>query len=101
MLKTLAFGNRGENKDAYDLYYVMKHFGRSLADVASRLTPLLATPEARQALEILNRDFRDPDGIGPRRVAEFLAGKPDEAIQADVVGLVVELVAACGGRANP
>ncbi len=95
VLKALAFGNRGENKDAYDLYYVMKNFGGRLSDVASRLKPLLGAPEAQTTLQILNRDFRDPDAVGPRRVAEFLTGGPDEAIQGDVVGLVVELVAAC------
>lgn len=100
VLKALAFGSRGENKDAYDLYYVMKHFGGNLSDVASRLTPLLVAPEAQQALGILNRDFRHPDGVGPRRVAEFLTGRPDDAIQADVVGLVIELVATCGGSAK-
>lgn len=100
VLKALAFGNRGENKDAYDLYYLMKYYGTSVGDVASRLAPLLAATEARQALEILERDFMRPDGLGPRRVADFLLGRPDDEIQADVVGLAIELAAACRGRAK-
>jgi hypothetical protein len=96
VLKALAFRSRGENKDAYDLYYLMKHYGHSLADVGARLTPLLVSPKAREALEILASDFTETDGVGPRRVAEFLGGVPDEALQGDVVGLAVELLAACG-----
>lgn len=96
MLKALAFDSRGENKDAYDLYYVMRHYGESLADVPARLHPLLEATETQRALEILARDFTDVEGVGPRRVAEFLTGGPDNDLQADVVGLVRELLADVG-----
>lgn len=96
VLKALAFDSRGENKDAYDLYYVMKYYGDSLAAVVSRLTPLMQATETQRALEILARDFTDVDGVGTRRVAEFLTGGRDHDLQADVVGLVRELLVACG-----
>ena len=32
------------------------------------------------------------DGLGPRRVAEFLVGRPDDILQADVVGYVGALL---------
>lgn len=95
VLKALAFDKRGENKDAYDLFYVMKYVG-GLADIVARLRSLLDSAEAKQALLILARDFRDRDGVGPKRVAEFLTGGPDDDIQADVVGLVVEILAMVG-----
>ena len=95
VLKALAFDRRGENKDAYDLFYVMKYAG-TLANIGARLRSLLDAPEAMQALRILDRDSRDRSGVGPRRVAEFLTGGPDDDLQGDVVGLVVELVAAVG-----
>jgi len=94
VLKALAFEGRGENKDAYDLFYVLKHFGNEVDEIADRLVPLLDAPEAARALEILARDFADTAGVGPRRVAEFLAGGPDDAMQADTVGLVREFLAA-------
>ena len=96
VLKSLAFRLRGENKDAYDLYYVVRNYGAGIDDVASRLKPLLGDPSANEALRILREDFGDHDGVGPRRVAEFILGIPDDDIQAEVVGFVGELLNRCG-----
>ena len=96
VLKALAFASRGENKDAYDLCYVLRNCGSGPPDVAARLRPLLADPDAVDALDVLRRDFLEHDGVGPRRAAEFLTGTLDDAIQADVVGFVKALLGACG-----
>jgi hypothetical protein len=93
VLKALAFDSRGENKDAYDLFYVLRNFGRGIADVFVRLQPLLDDEDASKALDVLRRDFTDPESVGPRRVAEFITAGPDEDVQADVVGFVQELLA--------
>ena len=53
---------------------------------------VLDEQDTKQALKILQRDFSDPDGIGPRRVAEFLYAGLNEELQADVVGFVRELL---------
>lgn len=95
VLKSLAFGVRGVNKDAYDLYYVIRNYGRGVEDVYKFLAPLLDNPETKRALEILQSDFSDPDKIGPRRVAEFLHRGPNEDLQADVVGFVRDLLSRC------
>ena len=95
VLKALAFLGRGENKDAYDLYYVVRNFGAGVEDVAACLRPLLGDGEAQRALQVLRDDFLDHDGIGPRRVAEFLQGGPDDEIQADAVGFVRALLERC------
>jgi hypothetical protein len=92
ILKSFAFRLRGENKDAYDLYYLVRNFGTGLDDVASRLRPLLDDPSARQAIDYLKRDFQSHDDIGPRRVAEFILGATDDEIQADVVGFIRQLL---------
>lgn len=96
VLKSIAFRLRGENKDAYDLYYVVRNYGSGVDDVASRLEPLLGDPSAQQALDYLREDFQTHDGVGPRRVAEFLSGTPDDVIQADVVGFIGQLIARLG-----
>ncbi len=96
VLKALAFASRGENKDAYDLFYVVRNFGSGPQNVAAHLRPLRADPAAAEAMDVLQRDFLDHDSIGPRRVAEFQTGGPDEAIQADVVGFVRQLFEHCG-----
>ena len=96
VLKALAFGSRGENKDAYDLFYVVRNYGSAVEDIASCLRPLLDDQAGSDAIAILRRDFMDHNGVGPRRVAEFLARGLDDAIQADVVGFVGQLVERCG-----
>ena len=95
VLKALAFDQRGENKDAYDLYFVIRNYGNGVDDVCRCLGPLLKEAETQKALKILNRNFFEPDGVGPSRVARFLYGGPDTALQADVVGFVRELLSRC------
>jgi len=95
VLKALAFELRGENKDAYDLYFVIRNYGSGVDDVYRCLGPLLKEEETQKALEILNRNFSEPDGVGPSRVARFLYGGPDADLQADVVGFVRELLTKC------
>ena len=95
VLKALAFGTRGENKDAYDLYYVIRNYGSGVKDVLKHLNPILLEQETQKALQILRRDFSDPDGVGPRRVAEFLFRASNDEIEADVAGFVRELLRKC------
>ena len=95
VLKALAFRIRGENKDAYDLFYLLRNYGKGVADVAGLLQPLLPDESTQRALAYLREDFLDPEGIGPRRVAEFLYRRPDPETQADTVGFVRALLDAC------
>ena len=95
VLKALAFGSRGENKDAYDLYYVIRNYGSGIGDVLAHLKRIQHDRETRKALQILSRDFSDPDGVGPRRVAQFLYMAPSDELQADVAGFVRELLRKC------
>jgi len=88
VLKALAFKLRGENKDAYDLFYVLRNYGESVTDIVERLAPLKEEPVATEAVEILRSDFTLHDSLGPIRVAEFLTGRSDDSIQADVAGFV-------------
>lgn len=92
VLKALAFDGRGENKDAYDLHYVIRAYGTGVEDVAVRLRPLAAASDTQKALEVLRRDFLDVEAVGPRRVADFVRGAPDTDLQADVVGFVARLL---------
>ncbi|MEI7940850.1 MAG: hypothetical protein WCK27_29600 [Verrucomicrobiota bacterium] len=87
-LKALAFHIRGENKDAYDLFYLLRNFGRGVSDVAGPFRSLLPDPAALMALEHLRMDFLDAEALGPRRVAEFIYGRSDLDLQTDVVEFV-------------
>ena len=104
VLKALAFSLRGENKDAYDLFYVVRNYGSGVQEVADLLRPLLEEPDAEKALAVLRQDFTAHNALGPRRVAQFLTGEPDDAIQADVVGYIDALLQAVpspGWRERP
>ena len=95
VLKALAFDQRGEHKDAYDLYFVIRNYGRGIDDVCRCLSPLLVEVETKKALAILNRDFLEPDGIGPSRVAQFQYGGTNADLQADVASYAKELLSKC------
>jgi hypothetical protein len=95
VLKSIAFRLRGENKDAYDLFYLVRNFGTGVEEIVTRLRPLLSDPSAQRSIEYLQEDFQDHEGIGPRRVAEFITGGPDDTIQADVVGFIGQLLELC------
>jgi hypothetical protein len=92
VMKALAFHIRGENKDAYDLVYVLRNFGDGPGAVAARLTPLAGEPEALEAKRHLSEDFESVGHIGPLRAAEFLHGEPNDAAQADAWGAVRDLL---------
>lgn len=92
VLKALAFNSRGENKDAYDLYYVVRNFGSGIIEVAQHLKPLLNSHPGREALEILRRDFIIPDAVGPTRVARFMFGGKNASTQEDVAGFINRLL---------
>lgn len=92
VLKALAFRKRGENKDAYDLYYHIRNYGSGIEDVAEALKPLLHQKEAKDAIQILKEDFTENDSVGAVRTARFITGDSDETIQADVAGFIHALL---------
>ena len=95
VLKALAFHIRGEKKDAYDLFYLLRNYGGGVADVAAQLRPLIKDVSTKKALAYMREDFQESESIGPRRVAEFLFGRPEVDTQADALGFVRRLLAEC------
>ena len=94
VLKALAFGNRAENKDAYDLFYVWSGVG--VPGVAESLVPLQPDTCIDDALSVIERDFCHHDGLGPIGTARFITQELDENVQADVVGYAQELLRSMG-----
>ena len=94
VLKALAFGSRGQNKDAYDLFYVWRGVGAR--GVAESLVPLMPDTCIDNALSVIERDFCRHDGLGPTATAQFITQEPDENIQADVVGYARALLRSMG-----
>jgi hypothetical protein len=91
VLKALAFDKRGKPKDAYDLFYVIRHHVDGVDQIATQIRGFGERADVKEAIAVLQRDFRLVDSIGPARVAEFL-GTPDPDLQADVAGFVRELL---------
>jgi len=94
VLKAIAFANRGENKDAYDLFYTIRNFGAGPDEVAKRFSSLGSDEYCDRALAILMENFIKIDQVGVRRAAEFLLGEDadTEDLQAEVVGFVSRFV---------
>lgn len=91
-MKALAFRARGENKDAYDLTYVLLHHPVGIKAIGGRLAPLLDDQEAKEAVKYLNEDFDSIESLGPRRFAEFLSGERNEQLQSDAWGAIRDLI---------
>jgi len=85
VLKALAFGDRGEPKDAYDLVYVIRHAEGGADAIADRLVrhAEMQGPIVARALALLARDFDGPDLIGPERAARFTIPQPPDQEELD------------------
>jgi hypothetical protein len=101
-LKSFAFADRAEPKDAYDLVYVLRRWPGGVDDIVDRLAQHAARgPEVvEHALGLLSDDFATPNSLGPRRAAAF-EGDPGEdldAAAADAHGYADDLLRLCHGR---
>jgi len=97
VLKALAFASRGENKDAYDLYYIVRNYGNGPEDVAKRLLSLGEDPKLAEALDIVRRDFLDVRSVGVMRATAFTRGEgiSDDDLQADIAGFLGRFIDHC------
>lgn len=86
VLKAMAFHLRGENKDAYDLFYTLREI-----PVEEIVADFRAFPQEQRtvakALGILRDDFVINDA-GRVQAAEFINGVRDDGIEADVMAFV-------------
>jgi Nucleotidyl transferase AbiEii toxin, Type IV TA system len=98
VLKALAFAQRGEPKDAFDLVYVLRGWN-DMDDIVQRLIGHAAQHGdiVARALTDLARDFQEPTNLGPLRAAGFdtlRASELDDAA-ADAHGYVDDLLRRC------
>jgi hypothetical protein len=105
VLKALAFADRAEPKDAYDLVYVVRRWAPGLDDIVNRLSNHASRhPEiVRRALTALANDFSGQARVGPMRAAAFdtpTEGNPNATedlanAAADAHGYVDDLLRRC------
>ena len=79
VLKALAFHLRGENKDGYDLLYVIRNYGTGVDEIVEHLEPLMDDPATTEALEIIRRDFTAHDAVGQGRPRHPPSRRPRSA----------------------
>ena len=101
ILKAIAFHNRGEEKDAYDLIYVLRNWIGGVEDVANRWHKLGGHAAKRKAMEVLARDFSREQVRGPRGASRFLYQSVNAAYVADAVGDLAEFVRLIDGPLPP
>jgi len=79
LLKVLAFQDRHENKDSYDLVFCLLHFGDGPDAAGQEAARSAIARDARvtDALELLGERFRDVDQDGPTAYGTFLAAPGD------------------------
>jgi hypothetical protein len=75
VLKILAFQDRHENKDAYDLVFTLFNYdgGPDAAGRASAASPVAQYEQVDEALQLLEERFRDAEQDGPNAYGSFLA----------------------------
>ncbi len=82
VLKILAFQDRHENKDAYDLVFTLLHYGAGPREAGERASasPVVGHPRVREALALMEERFSDIAQDGPCSYAAFLAlpGREEE-----------------------
>jgi hypothetical protein len=79
VLKILAFQDRHENKDSYDLVFCLLHFGDGPDAAGKEAARSVIARDARvtQALELLGERFEDVNQDGPTAYGTFLAEPSD------------------------
>lgn len=105
VLKVLAFQDRHENKDAYDLVFTLLHYGAGPreAGVKAAASSVVEHPQVREALALMEERFSDTAQDGPCSYATFLArpGDDEEAARLRMQAVVTAeefLEGLCGSR---
>ena len=71
-MKGIVLGERYREKDAYDLYALIRHYGCGPQDAVAALRPHLEDPLVNDAIANIRSAFSARDAHGPAWVAAFL-----------------------------
>ncbi len=72
VMKGYALDGRDKAKDAYDIYFCIRHFPGGPEALAAESAPLLTNPIARDGFAKIAAKFRSDDDYGPHTVNRFL-----------------------------
>jgi hypothetical protein len=71
VMKAMALSDRLKEKDAYDIYYCIRHYPGGITALAEAFRPLAGHGLVREALGKIREKFATPSHIGPKHVADF------------------------------
>jgi hypothetical protein len=74
LIKAFALDERMKEKDAYDIAFVLHHYEPTLATLAERMRPHVATGLGREAYAILKAKFSAVNSVGPVGAAQAVPG---------------------------
>lgn len=77
VMKTAALG-RGKAKDAYDIYFLIKHFHGGITGLAALFKDYRSTPTIQDMKSKLSDKFSSPEHAGPVDVADFMDPETEE-----------------------
>jgi hypothetical protein len=80
VMKTAAMG-RGKAKDAYDIYFLIKHYPGGAKQLALEFFGSSETPIVREMREKLSEKFASVDHAGPVDVANFMDLSDEQEIE--------------------
>ena len=79
VMKTAALG-RGKAKDAYDIYFLIKHYSGGIRDLSKLFKDYSHTETIQNMKEKLSDKFASPEHSGSIDVSDFLAPDTDDEI---------------------
>lgn len=79
IMKTAAMG-RGKAKDAYDIYFVIKHYSGGVESLANEFKAVRDKPIIKEMKEKLSDKFASENHAGPKDVSDFMDLADDEEI---------------------
>ncbi len=94
MMKGIALDERLKEKDAYDIYFCLKHHPGGITGLAGELQPLVANATVRRALETIRDKFATLDSVGPVWAAQVAqtAGEDYEQVRRDAYERAAALI---------
>lgn len=79
IMKAAALG-RGKPKDAYDIYFCIKHYSGGVKGLSNEFQAFLKVGLVNEMLENLNDKFSSPEHAGPADIVSFLEIYDEEEI---------------------
>lgn len=71
IMKSIALGDRLKEKDAWDIYYCLRHYPGGIDRIAKEFQPNIENELVQEGLSILAEKFSSIETVGPVHVANF------------------------------